>query len=98
MEAVASVERGLFSGSVLEIIVGEFGKWQVVDPIILLIRTVRTKVCFKSLISAFRESVCSGMISGRSIELELELFREFLPELRNYGGQSVQVFNFLIWA
>ena len=89
IEAVVGEERCLLSRGICEIVKGELGHRQVVNPIILLIGTIRTEIGLKSLICTLCKTVSVGMIGGRRPGSDLQLFAEFCPKSRNEKGSSV---------
>lgn len=57
-------EGSLFGGSILGNIEDKFGKRQIIDPIVLLTRAVRTDVGLQRLIGSFCESVGTRVVSS----------------------------------
>ena len=89
METVVREERSHLGRLVGVIVVREFGKWEEIDPIVLVVRDVRAEVPLKGLIGALRETVGLRVVRGRVFVVDLELAGELRPESRDEGTAAV---------
>ena len=76
-------ERSLFGGGILCVVEGELGDWKVVYPVVLLVRTIGTKVGFECLVGTLSKSISLGMVCGGRLVIDLEHGGEFFPEMRD---------------
>ena len=83
VKSEVSKKWGLTSGSVLQIVERELRKWEIINPIILLVRAVCTEVRLKRLVGTLGQSICLRMISCRSSSVNVQTRSESLPEIRN---------------
>ena len=74
-------EGSLFGGGILCVVEGELSDWKVVYPVVLLVGTVGTKVCFEGLVGTFSKSIGLGMVSCGQLVIDLEHCGEFFPEV-----------------
>ena len=89
METVVREERSHLGRLVGVIVVREFGKWEEIDPIVLVVRDVRAEVPLKGLIGALRETISLRVVRGRVFVVDLELAGELRPESRDEGRAAV---------
>ena len=77
-----SKKWGLMSGSILQIVECELHKWEVINPIILLVWAVCMEVCLKCLIGMLCQSIHLEMIRCRSESLP-KIWNKYWAMIRN---------------
>ncbi len=65
-------------------------QWVVVNPVVLLIRTINADILFQGLICTFRLSVGFRMISGSEVKFHVEGFSKGARELGDKLGTAVR--------
>ena len=80
----------MFGGRVLGVVEYKFGEWQIVYPVILLIRTVGTNVSFEGLICALCKSVGTRVVSSGVTKGDPELSSECFPKVGDENRSTVR--------
>lgn len=83
VETEVGEEGGLFCGRVLAIVESELGKWQVVDPIVLLVGCIGPEVLLKHLVCTLGQTICLWVVGRRGLVIYLEQSSEFFPKMQN---------------